>query len=359
MAADAASQDASAVANPLGAGAHGNATGRCGTTAPGTVGRDLETTRLRANLAKGIDTLLVGPPGCGKSHLLGLLVGPNVIHLAGLTPARLAVVQLAHELHRGGVCLVDPAGAATMEVPGNPTGDQAVPVQRCPEPEPPDSDMALGASGQHASAVAASESFAVVSKRYRRLSLPGWVGLILGSVNAYEWTLIIDDVSNLTAVTSNLLRQLLTRFVVITAADRVRPAHEPLFWRFDRVQVGPLGPEATRRLIRQTAAGATVEDERLLETRLMHHSRGNPRAVVEFLARLRREPTITAAVVRELNPPAVGPPGDLTPLVVVPVLALIALRFVARGMGDLELYVLAGVASAAAMLVRFLAFRGR
>jgi energy-coupling factor transporter ATP-binding protein EcfA2 len=323
------------------------------------VGRDLEVSRLRANLAKGVDTLLVGPPGSGKSHLLGLLVGAKVIHLAGLAPARLAVLQLAHELHRHGVGLADTTGTAAVELPNHPVHPSAMDGSVPAPSAPPGSDTGSGADGDRLTDEPAAESFATVSKRFRRLSLPGWVSLILGNVTAYEWTLVIDDVSNLTAATAPLLRQLLTGFVVMAAAHRIRPAHEPLFWRFDRVQLHPLGPEDTRRLIRQTAAGATVEDAHLLETRLLQHSRGNPRAVVEFLARLRREPAITAAVVRDLNPPAVEPPGDLTPLVVVPVLALIALRFVARGLGDLELYVVAGVASAAAMLVRFLAFRGR
>ena len=70
-----------------------------------TVGRQAERQQLQENLKKGVDTLLLGPVGVGKSHLLSLLKGGQVIRVKGLTPVRQAVIEIAEALHDQGVCV--------------------------------------------------------------------------------------------------------------------------------------------------------------------------------------------------------------------------------------------------------------
>ena len=67
-----------------------------------TVGRDEELRQLTDNLSKGIDTLLLGPIGVGKSHLLGLLDAENVLKVKTLSPAKESLINIAEGLHKIG-----------------------------------------------------------------------------------------------------------------------------------------------------------------------------------------------------------------------------------------------------------------
>jgi MoxR-like ATPase len=98
---------------------------------------------------------------------------------------------------------------------------------------------------------------------------------------------------------------------------------------------------------------------RLVEAYLWHHSVGNPRAIVEMIDQLRREPAITEDAARNLDYPGARPQLDLTPIILILAVFLVAARFVARGLGDTEAYILAGVGAALVMGLQFLLFRLR
>ena len=140
---------------------------------------------------------------------------------------------------------------------------------------------------------------------------------------------------------------------------QVKLAHQKHFWKFERLVLKNLSGEETRQLIRQALAGLRVPDPQLLETRIRRQSAGNPRAILESVARLRKEPAITTQVVRELYHTGARPQLDLTPALLLPTLLLLAARFLARGIGDRELYILAGIGAALGMALRFFLFRGR
>jgi integrase/recombinase XerD len=355
-----------------------------------TVGRQQELRRLEANLARGLDTLVVGGVGVGKSHLLALLEGDQLIRLPGLTPPRQIILTLAAELHRRGVRLAARGERAT--------GDRSLPPAGTGEPgllgtadAPPTRKEESGASASQTSAggtdpsaapavtaavgppaalpqltsqdesssAAPSTDFAAFARRHARTSLADWTSMVLEAIEPDQWTLVLDDLSDLSTTTARLLDRLATRFTVIAAARQVRPALAAHFGRFDRLDLRPLDTAEACRLIRQAAAGLPVEDLRQLEAHLWQQTAGNPRAILDSLARLRKEPTVTSQAIRGLSHPAGRREIDLTPLVVVPVLVLVAFRFIARGLGDTELYVFAGIGSALAMAVRFFLFRAR
>jgi len=165
--------------------------------------------------------------------------------------------------------------------------------------------------------------------------------------------------SALTTSTGRLIDQLAGKFTIIAAMQYVKKAQGKHFWKFERLEVGPLASDEARRLIRQCAAGVEIEDERLFETHLLQKSAGNPRAIIESVERLRKEPAVTRNAVRELSHAGGRTQIDLTPIIIIPVLLLVALRFVARGLGDLEFYLFAGVGSALAVGVQFFLFRSR
>jgi len=111
---------------------------------------------------------------------------------------------------------------------------------------------------------------------------------------------------------------------------------------------------------RKQHTGTTIQGwTRLVEAYLWHHSVGNPRAIVEMIGQLGREPAITEDAARNLEYPGARPQLDLTPFILIPAVFLVAARFVARGLGDTEAYILAGVGAALVMGLQFLLFRLR
>ena len=274
-----------------------------------TVGRDEELCQLTDNLSKGIDTLVLGPIGVGKSHLLALLDAENALVVKTLSPAKEALINIAKELHKiGRLC-----------------------------PDGPD--------------------FETIKKQHTRTTIQGWTDMVLGSVKKNEFVLIVDDLSDMTASVGRLIDKLNRKFTIIAALPEVRKPYEKHFWKFDRVEIEHLSTADAKKLIRQCAAGADIEDYAMTETRVLQQSAGNPRAIIEIVERLRKEPAVTRSAVRDVSHTGARDQIDLTFAVVLILLFVVAARFFMRGIGSMEGYVLAGIGSAILVGIRFFMYR--
>ena len=275
-----------------------------------TVGRDEELCQLEDNLSKGIDTLVLGPIGVGKSHLLALLDAENALVVKTLSPAKEALINIAKELHKIG--------------------------RLCPD---------------------GPDNFETIKKQHTRTTIQGWTDMVLGSVEKDEFVLIVDDLSDMTASVGRLIDKLNRKFTIIAALPEVRKPYEKHFWKFDRVEIEHLCTADAKKLIRQCAAGANIEDYPMTETRVLQQSAGNPRAIIEIVERLRKEPAVTRSAVRDVSHTGARDQIDLTFAVVLLLLAVVAARFFMRGIGSMEGYVLAGIGSAILVGIRFFMYR--
>jgi len=319
----------------------------------------------------------------GKSHLLNRLEGAQLIRLPGLTPPRQALITIAEELFRKGAFQASPAGRGEADrgrlprvdgsdgngepsapigtegssaekgdgtedppdpTPGSVPGPEA---EQSPNPEAPDGDPEADAEAD----------FDAFKKQHARTSVRGWTQLVCEAVEKDAWTLVVDDLSDLTTSTGRLIDRLADKFRVVAGLHEVKKPYEKHFWKFERVEIGHLPPADARRLIRQASQGVEIEDPRLFETHLLQKTNGNPRAILESVERLRKEPAVTRHAVRELTHTGAQQQFDLTPIVVIPIIGIMAFRFIARGLGDMDYYLVAGVGSALAMGVRFFLFR--
>ena len=321
-----------------------------------TVGRRAEHRRLEQNLSRGIDTLVIGPVGAGKSHLLGLLEGEKVLRLPSLSPARQSVIALAEALYGRGVLQTD-LPKEGEEVQEDPDEEDPVEVEGGGEASKGEEPSESGSGGEGGPSPAPVEGFEAFRKLHTRTTVRGWVEMICNSIPPHEWTLVVDDLSDLSASTARLIDPLNKRFTIFAAAAEIKKAYEKHFWKFERLEVGNLPRREAAELIRQAAAGADIEDYRLFETHVLQKSAGNPRAILEIVDRLRKEPAITRTAVRDVA--HVGARGklDLTPALLIVVAIFMAFRYVARGVDSFDGYMLAGVGSASFMVVRF--FLGR
>lgn len=119
-----------------------------------TVGRQAEIQKLQDFADRGIHTLVLGPPGVGKSHSAEAAPGRELIRLRGLKPQRQAILILAEALYERGAL----KGTST--------------------PAPKD--------------------FGSFKRQYSGIGVQGWVRVVVEAVAKDEWTLVIDDLSDLT-----------------------------------------------------------------------------------------------------------------------------------------------------------------
>ena len=134
-----------------------------------------------------------------------------------------------------------------------------------------------------------------------------------------------------------------------------------LLWQFpeqERIDLRPLTREASRQIAEGWLRDNPIrfESDRVRAAFLRaveQDSGGVPAAIIGMLDTAAAEPEITRAKVREFVHEAGVTYIDMTPVVILGVAAVIAARYVARGVGSSELYVLAGIGMGLAIAVRF------
>lgn len=264
---------------------------------------------LKENLSKRIDTLLIGPIGIGKSHLLAQVDADHVLKVKTLSPIKEALINIAEELHKSGKLYPH------------------------------------------------IEDFEKIKKRHTRETIQAWTDIVIDSVTKNECVLIVDDLSDITPSVGRLIDKLNRKYIIIAALREIKKTYEKHFWKFDRIEIEPLSTPEAKNLIWQCTAGADIEDYHMTETSILQQSAGNPRAIIEIVERLRKEPAVTRSTVRHVSHTGARNQIDLTFVVVLLLLAVVAARFFMRGIGSMEGYVLAGIGSAILVGIRFFMYR--
>jgi replication-associated recombination protein RarA len=96
----------------------------------------------------------------------------------------------------------------------------------------------------------------------------------------------------------------------------------------------------------------------LLFNKILGLSNGNPGTAVHLLEKLARQPRVSENIIRELYIDQIEDTRDWSNLMLIGFSAIIALRYIARGTGDTELYILSGVVYAFFLALKTLG-RGR
>jgi hypothetical protein len=94
-----------------------NPAGGAARVADQTIGRAEELRRVQEYADRRQDTLVLGPAGVGKSHLLALVRGHCIVRVRSLTPARQTLLEMAEALFQAGVLRVQPTVVASAAAP--------------------------------------------------------------------------------------------------------------------------------------------------------------------------------------------------------------------------------------------------
>jgi hypothetical protein len=136
-----------------------------------------------------------------------------------------------------------------------------------------------------------------------------------------------------------------------------------LLWRFQlAIELKPLIGSESRALVERNLTREPIEFEsdRVQEAfivQVVRESRGIPAAIEGMLRTAINEREVTRRTLRAYRHEAAITYIDMTPMILVLVVCLMALRYVSRGAGIQELMVMAGVGTALFSLILFFARR--
>jgi len=263
-------------------------------------GRESVIDDIKSNISKNNPTLLIGPLGIGKTHILKYInhLYPDSIFIDSPVPIKLLLTQMLDKL--------------------NPDWKKQVKA---------------------------------------RASLQEITGLLRTNLGAKAKTriLIIDNLERIKVSDVDILIRLLDNFTIITAVDDTKDRLKQLWYKFQQIKLDNLSQEASQKLIKYLIQNLVVSDYEMLETRVLSLSSGLPLVIVDMIHQISHEPVVTRERIREVYHEAGIRYRDWTPFLIVLWGVVMVFRFVALGTHSFEGYILAGVGMAALMTtIRFM-----
>lgn len=275
-----------------------------------SIGRLEEFQQLETNAKKGINTLLLGGIGTGKSHLLEHFKSEKkVLKLDDLSGLKQSLVHLLVYLY------------------GN---DK----EHCKRLIYGDLDLDK------------------VRVKLNRASVNNLAQEICKAVRPKEYVLSIDSVDNITPKAAKILEIFKDYFVIFCGARTVKIDRSSFTWNFDKMEIKPLKRSDAIQLIEKLSYDVAVEDRALFRNHIFEQSNGNPRVIFELVDRYRKEPLITNEVVRQIRHTASLKEIDMTFVIFIAFGAMYLLRYLSREVDNDAFRFIGGLALVLTLLFR-------
>ena len=258
------------------------------------VGRKQEIAELYELADKKVNTLLLGEPGIGKSHLLDNYQQGNIIRMDEFQyPKRLL-------------------GGLLLELFDNDKEEILKLVSRTESRE------------QFETKVATRESI----KRLCEIAIE--------VTREKEYTIVIDDVTNITKSGVRILENFKNHFHIIAAGRRVRLEYRTAFSNFEVIELTPLPRPESITLIERlsTSFQDRIEDFESYKNRIWEDTQGNPLFIIEMIERLAKEPRITVAATERIKHTASKNEVDFTVILIICISSLMGLRYMGSEFGE-------------------------
>jgi hypothetical protein len=168
----------------------------------------------------------------------------------------------------------------------------------------------------------------------------------------HEYIIVIDNVDRITPRYIKILEILKDHFTIITTAREVPINKSSFLWNFERLRLENLKRADSLELIHRLSYDLEVEDPVLFRNHIQEQSNGNPRVIYELIERYRKEAFITNDVVRNVRHYGSMREYDMSIFIVVGLGTLAVLRYLAIETGDTSLKFFGGAA-----LIFLLVFR--
>lgn len=204
--------------------------------------------------------------------------------------------------------------------------------------------------------------WATIKRTVNRLSIRDLTGAIIPALSAHEGQVLIaiDDMTRLTPTQQAFWLAIFDEAQIATCASEKKQGLRKLWWKMKEIEVPPLTLEASTEIVRAyiTQKGMLIESPELYISHIVKQSGGNPQALQDMLSESAKERRVDKRQIREMRHQAGMRYLDFTPVMIVASAFIIGTRYLAIGLGDTELYILAGMAAALFLSLRFFLFKG-
>ncbi|MEM4406423.1 MAG: ATP-binding protein [Candidatus Methanomethylicaceae archaeon] len=300
------------------------------------MGRDALLSHIFTEIKKGKHVLLTGRTGLGKTTILealhdGFLIkGSRSIFVAQTNPMKPCLEDMVEELHRNSdLCLYEyESDHFKAEMPWN-----------------------------------------KLRRTFRRMVIKDLCSIIIRSLQdaakketpPRKYIIFLDHLEKITPAQEAFFSTLSHHATLVGATDEKKPSKhlKRVWWLFKEIEIQPLEDKEIKEIagLYIDKSGLLVEDRELFLTSLTKESRGNPLACANILAEYQGERVIQKSHIRQFHAEAGVKEIDVTPVFLLAMAVGIASRFLALGMNDASLYVLAGFMYAGFYFFRFFFYK--
>jgi len=147
---------------------------------------------------------------------------------------------------------------------------------------------------------------------------------------------------------------------VVTCASERKAGLRKLWWKMKVIEVPALPLDVAKEIVREyiTQRGMMIESPELYVGHVVKQAGGNPQAIHDMVDESSKERLVDKRQIREMRHQAGVRYVDFTPAMIVVGAMVVATRYVALGIGDRSLYVMAGIGAALFLSIRFFMFKG-
>jgi hypothetical protein len=151
-----------------------------------------------------------------------------------------------------------------------------------------------------------------------------------------EYTIIFDDLTNITRAQVSYLEKLKNHFHILAAARQVKVEHSSFITNFEKLEIKPLTRPETLELIAKVSLPylSRIEDYEGFKNHIWDQTGGNPLFTLEMLERYEKEAFISTEQTREIRHSAAQKELDMMLPFVIGLSALMILRYAGGELGD-------------------------
>jgi len=276
------------------------------------VGRTKELAKLADLMHKKVNTYIQAPQGLGKSHLLDNIKGEKILRLDEFAGKK-ALVGLLLEIFKS-----DKQGIAEMLFEVKLTEADALPDTK---------DLIQQAL---------SKERGDLTKLISKESIKRLVELLILVTAPQEYTIIIDDATDITKAGVKNLEKLKNHFHLIVAARNIKIDKGTFLTNFEKIELQPLNREEATQLINLAAREmyTRIEDYEAFKNHIWQDTGGNPLYIIEIIDRYSKEANISLEVTKDIRHTAAHQEINMGLPLIIMISGLMILRYYGREAGE-------------------------